>query len=106
MRVLAGAVVGVRLKRELTKLLPMQCEDGGWGPSWAYRYGKSGIKVSNRGLTTAFALNAIAVLLSNSRAQSVTFPERRTPEPEPEAEAEPLTQPRFGGRLGVGRTYE
>jgi hypothetical protein len=62
MRVIVGAAVGLRLERDLAALLPLQCEDGGWGPSWIYKYGSSGIKIGNRGLTTALALNAIAAL--------------------------------------------
>jgi hypothetical protein len=62
MRVVVGAAVGLRLERDLAALLPLQYEDGGWGPSWIYKYGSSGIKIGNRGLTTALALNAIAAL--------------------------------------------
>ena len=62
MRVIVGAAVGLRMERDLAALLPLQCEDGGWGPSWIYKYGSSGIKIGNRGLTTALALNAIAAL--------------------------------------------
>jgi len=62
MRVLVGAAVGLRMERDLAALLPMQCEDGGWGPGWIYKYGSSDIKIGNRGLTTALALNAIAAL--------------------------------------------
>jgi hypothetical protein len=62
MRVLAGAAVGLRMERDLAALLPLQCEDGGWGPGWVYKYGSSGLKLGNRGLTTALALNAIAAL--------------------------------------------
>jgi hypothetical protein len=62
MRVIVGAAVGLRLERDLAALLPLQYEDGGWGPSWIYKYGSSGIKIGNRGLTTALALNAIAAL--------------------------------------------
>ena len=62
MRVLAGAAVGLRMERDLEALLPLQREDGGWEPSWVYKYGSSGLKLGNRGLTTAFALNAIAAL--------------------------------------------
>jgi hypothetical protein len=57
-----GAVVGLRMERVLAALLPLQCVDGGWGPSWMYKYGSSNIKIGNQGLTTALALNAIAVL--------------------------------------------
>jgi hypothetical protein len=62
MRVIVGAAVGLRLERDLASLLPLQYEDGGWGPSWIYKYGSSDIKIGNRGLTTALALNAIAAL--------------------------------------------
>lgn len=64
MRVLVGAAVGLRMERDLAALLPLQCEDGGWGASWVYKYGQSNIKVGNRGLTTALALNAISALHS------------------------------------------
>jgi hypothetical protein len=64
MRVLAGTVVGLRLEQDFTQLLPLQCEDGGWGPGWMYKYGSSNIKIGNRGLTTALALNAISALQS------------------------------------------
>ncbi len=66
MRILAGIAVGLRLEREVAELLPLQCEDGGWGLCWAYRFGVSGIKIGNRGLTTAFALKAIEALQSPS----------------------------------------
>ena len=62
MRVIVGAAVGLRLERDLAALLPLQYEDGGWGPGWIYKYGSSNIKIGNRGLTTALALNAIAAL--------------------------------------------
>ncbi|KAI9455354.1 HAD-like domain-containing protein [Lactarius psammicola] len=105
MRVLAGMAVGVRLEHELAALLPLQCEDGGWDPSWVYKYGSSGIKIGNRGLTTAFALNAIAALRSPSQLHP-PLPEKRAPGPGPGAEplhlsAKPLLQLRFGGH-GVG----
>jgi hypothetical protein len=102
MRVLAGMVVGVRLEREVAELLPLQCEDGGWGLSWVYRYGKSGIKIGNRGLTTAFALNAIAALKSPPQLRPLnTLPEKRAPEAEPQ-----LLQPRLGGRhVGLSGSY-
>jgi hypothetical protein len=62
MRVLVGAVVGLRMERDLAALLPLQCEDGGWGLSWIYRHGSSDVRIGNRGLNTALALNAIAAL--------------------------------------------
>ncbi|KAI9437689.1 HAD-like domain-containing protein [Lactarius indigo] len=68
MRVLAGIIVDVRLECEVAKLLPLQREDGGWGPSSVYKFGLSDVKIGNRGLTTAFALNAIAALRSSPAA--------------------------------------
>jgi hypothetical protein len=62
MRVIAGAEVGLRMERDLAALLPLQWEDGGWEAGWVYKYGTSGVKIGNRGLTTALALNAIASL--------------------------------------------
>jgi len=62
MRVIAGAEVGLRMERDLAALLQLQWEDGGWDASWVYKYGTSGVKIGNRGLTTALALNAIAAL--------------------------------------------
>jgi hypothetical protein len=79
MRVIVGAAVGLRLERDLAALLPLQYEDGGWGPGWIYKYGSSGIKIGNRGLTTALALNAIAAL--------------NTPQPQP---VQTQTQPQQG----------
>ena len=69
MRVLAGAAVGLRMERDLAALLPLQCEDGGWEPSWMYRLHTSGDKIGNRGLTTALALNAIAALHPQQQLQ-------------------------------------
>ncbi|KAH8996523.1 HAD-like domain-containing protein [Lactarius hatsudake] len=91
MRVLAGIVVGVRLERELAELLPLQCEDGGWDPSWMYKYSWTGMKIGNRGLTTAFALNAIAALRSPPQLQQLPLPEGR--KLDPESEAGPLHLP-------------
>ena len=76
MRVLAGMVVGVRLEREVAERRPLQYEDGGWGPSRLYRYGKSGIKIGNQWLTTAFALNALAALRFPLQLGSLTLPEK------------------------------
>ncbi|KAH9021543.1 hypothetical protein EDB84DRAFT_1565257 [Lactarius hengduanensis] len=66
---LAGSVVGLRLAHGLALLLPPQCEDGVWGASWMYKYGSSGVKIGNRGLTTALALNAISALQSPPQPQ-------------------------------------
>ncbi|KAI0064798.1 HAD-like protein [Artomyces pyxidatus] len=62
MRIIACASVGVRDELDLRGLLQLQLEDGGWEASGIYRYPTSGVTVGNRGLTTAFALNAIAAV--------------------------------------------
>lgn len=69
MRLLAGMMVGLRLERDLVEMLRMQEEDGGWAPCWIYKYGSSGVKIGNRGLSTAFALRAIAALCSAPQSQ-------------------------------------
>ena len=40
----------------------MQEEDGGWPSGWFYKYGSSGVRIGNRGFTTALAINALNVL--------------------------------------------
>jgi hypothetical protein len=82
MRVIVGAAVGLRLERDLAALLPLQHEDGGWGPSWIYKYGSSGLKIGNRGLTTALALNAIAAL----------YPPQPQPQTQPQQEKQKRKQ--------------
>ena len=86
MRVLAGSVVGLRLENDLAQLLPLQHEDGGWGPGWMYKYGSSNIKIGNRGLTTALALNAISALQSppppSQEPKFQESPPRTLPTPE------------------------
>ena len=62
MRVLVCDFVGVRDDVDLRSLLPLQCEDGGWEIGWIYGYGSSGVKIGNRGLTTALAIKAIQCL--------------------------------------------
>ena len=41
-------------------LCDLQCEDGGWNEGWMYRYGSTGIKFGNRGVTTAMAIKALS----------------------------------------------
>jgi hypothetical protein len=96
MRVLAGVVVGLRMERDLAALLPLQCEDGGWGPSWIYKYGSSGIKIGNRGLTTALALNAIAALdESHPQPRLQSWSPRGRPLPQPQSQSQSQPQPRL-----------
>ncbi|KAI0029981.1 Haloacid dehalogenase-like hydrolase-domain-containing protein [Vararia minispora EC-137] len=59
MRVLACAVVGIRDVVDARVLRMMQEEDGGWPVGWFCRNGKTGIKIGNRGYTTALAMNAL-----------------------------------------------
>lgn len=74
MRILTCACVGVRDDVDLRMLLPLQCEDGGWDIGWIYRYGSSGIKIGNRGLTTALAINAIEVMEKSYSLSSPSSP--------------------------------
>ncbi|KAJ7462352.1 Haloacid dehalogenase-like hydrolase-domain-containing protein [Mycena galericulata] len=59
MRINACASLGLRDTVDLRTLLALQCEDGGWEIGWMYKYGSSGIKIGNRGLTTALAIKAL-----------------------------------------------
>jgi len=67
--------VGIQNDIDLRALLPLQCEDGGWEIGYIYKYGSSGIRIGNRGLTTALAVKAVEVM-----AQS-THQFRRSPSP-------------------------
>ncbi|KAJ7497338.1 HAD-like domain-containing protein [Mycena latifolia] len=62
MRIVACASVDLRDEVDLRTLLTMQCEDGGWEIGWIYKYGSSGIKIGNRGLTTAISIKALEAL--------------------------------------------
>ncbi|KAJ7579160.1 Haloacid dehalogenase-like hydrolase-domain-containing protein [Mycena floridula] len=61
MRIIVCEFVDVRNKSDLDTLLTLQCEDGGWKIGSIYGYGSSGVRIGNRGLTTALAVNAIEV---------------------------------------------
>ena len=118
MRVLAGNVVGLRLEHDLAQLLPLQHEDGGWGPGWMYKYGSADIKIGNRGLTTALALNAISALQSppppSQEELKFQEPPRTLPMPEPvpvpkervsvlKSEPAPLPLQLRSPRLAIGK---
>ncbi|GIK05378.1 hypothetical protein Aspvir_009487 [Aspergillus viridinutans] len=60
MRLLTCQYVGITDEADLAKLCSMQCEDGGWEPGWVYRYGKTDVRIGNRGLATALAVNALS----------------------------------------------
>lgn len=59
MRVICCVGEGIDASRDLESLLQQQQIDGGWKDGWSYRYGTTGIRIANRGLTTALAVNAI-----------------------------------------------
>ena len=60
MRVLACDSLGIECSADREALLRSQCQDGGWEAGWLCSYGSTGVKIGNRGVTTAFALKAIA----------------------------------------------
>ena len=62
MRLLVCHFVGLKNEVDMRRLLPMQCKDGSWEIGWLYHYGRSGISVGNRGLTTALAIRAIELM--------------------------------------------
>jgi hypothetical protein len=59
MRILVCDFVGIRNEIDLRVLLPLQCEDGGWEIGYMYKYGSTGIRIGNRGLTTGLAVKAV-----------------------------------------------
>ncbi|TBU42974.1 HAD-like domain-containing protein [Dichomitus squalens] len=59
MRVIAAASVGVRAMLDYQRLLLAQEEDGSWPVGWMYKYGSTGMRIGNKGLTTAVAVAAI-----------------------------------------------
>ncbi|OCH93767.1 HAD-like protein [Obba rivulosa] len=58
-RLLVCASFNISNQPDMRKLLEMQCQDGGWDGGNLYRFGTTGLKVTNRGLTTAAAVQAI-----------------------------------------------
>jgi hypothetical protein len=66
MRINLCNTLGVDHGDDLQALLGLQRQDGGWEVGWMYRYGSTGVKIGNRGLTTALALKA--VIFSNRKA--------------------------------------
>lgn len=59
MRLQACHAVGLANDIDMRTLLSLQSEDGGWEAGHMYRYGSTGLKFGNRGLTTALAIQAI-----------------------------------------------
>jgi hypothetical protein len=67
MRILVCKALGVRDEVDARSLLTLQCEDGGWEPCWMFRLPVTMVKVGNRGLTTALAVNAIKAIMELPR---------------------------------------
>jgi hypothetical protein len=63
MRLLAARYVGIADVVDEERLREMQCEDGGWKVGWVYRYGKTDVRIGNRGLATALAVKALELPL-------------------------------------------
>lgn len=60
MRVLSCCALGIECSVDRRALLELQCENGGWENGWMYRYGSTGVRIGNRGVTTALAVKAIS----------------------------------------------
>ncbi|KAI1790113.1 hypothetical protein LXA43DRAFT_1095827 [Ganoderma leucocontextum] len=56
-----AAFVGVSAARDYERLLATQEEEGSWPVGWMYKYGLGGVRIGNKGLTTAMAVAAIRV---------------------------------------------
>ncbi|KAG2111261.1 Haloacid dehalogenase-like hydrolase-domain-containing protein [Suillus discolor] len=74
MRLRLCAYLGLRNDVDLRTLLPLQCEDGGWEIGWIYKYGSSGVKIGNRGLTTSLAVKAIIEMQQRFPSPPSTVP--------------------------------
>ncbi|PCH41957.1 HAD-like protein [Wolfiporia cocos MD-104 SS10] len=59
MRLLVCNELGIYNKVDMEALYLLQCDDGGWKLGWLYRFGSTGVRAGNRGLTTALAIQAI-----------------------------------------------
>ncbi len=66
MRILTCSVLNLDCGIDRRALLDAQGEDGGWEAGWLYKYGSTGVKIGNRGVTTALAVRAIASSESTS----------------------------------------
>ncbi|KAK7536957.1 Haloacid dehalogenase-like hydrolase-domain-containing protein [Phyllosticta citribraziliensis] len=59
MRIVACHLMGIRDDLDLVQLLDMQAEDGSFEMGYLCMYGKTGVKLGHRGLTTALAIRAV-----------------------------------------------
>ncbi|CAK3813109.1 Alpha-D-glucose-1-phosphate phosphatase [Lecanosticta acicola] len=62
MRIINCCEFGISCRGDVSALLQLQEEDGGWPASWMYRYGSTGVQLGNRGVTTAMAIKALSSL--------------------------------------------
>lgn len=60
MRVIMCCQVGIECADDHRTLLDSQCEDGSYDVGWMYSYGSTGVKIGNRGVTTAMAVKALS----------------------------------------------
>ena len=72
MRVLACDSLGMECSVDRHTLVYLQCQDGGWESGWIYRYGSTGVKIGNRGVTSALAVKAIASSVSVPKTAAAT----------------------------------
>lgn len=62
MRIVVCDFVGIRDDIDFRALLPLQCEDGSFETGWIYKYGSSGLRIGNKGMTTAMAVKAVELM--------------------------------------------
>ncbi|KAF7361854.1 Alpha-D-glucose-1-phosphate phosphatase YihX [Mycena venus] len=74
MRIVACTSLGLRNDVDLRTLRSLQCEDGGFEIGWMYKYGSSNIKIGNRGLTTALAIKAIEMNVTDVQGSAMSSP--------------------------------
>ncbi|KUI70175.1 Alpha-D-glucose-1-phosphate phosphatase YihX [Cytospora mali] len=60
MRIITCDQMGIPCEDDRRVLLSLQCEDGSWEGGWLYQYGSTGMKIGNRGVTTAMAVAALS----------------------------------------------
>ncbi|PCH34684.1 HAD-like protein [Wolfiporia cocos MD-104 SS10] len=59
MRLIVCAGLGICNKVDMEALRLLQCDDGGWEVGWLCCFGSTGVRIGNRGLSTALAIRAI-----------------------------------------------
>ncbi|TFK65518.1 HAD-like protein [Pluteus cervinus] len=74
MRARACQMMGISAAADVKSLQAMQCDDGGWPMVWYRRCGQTGLRMGNRGVTTAMAVDAIATHIRESSPSSFFTP--------------------------------